>query len=219
MDCVLVDAKQHMDNKIKVRFLGYIWMPSAKRCLLRSLPADVILDNSTGFSFTCDLTDNIAAPWPSSSSVSSVSLCAPEMSLPALPTSQIRNPGNRGGELELLCIVVLKRLVKGLNRFEIGGGVSGNLTLCGDFYLYILMSSLLRGTKLICVLIRQQVITGGHYVCGACFYVHPMQVKQVTHFAALQMVVRLDSRDGVKRKVWAARLSGIGLNSVSPSEK
>ncbi|KAJ6859908.1 hypothetical protein NC651_036281 [Populus alba x Populus x berolinensis] len=62
-------------------------------CLLRSLPADVILDNSTGFSFTCDLTDNIAAPWPSSSSVSSVSLCAPEMSLPALPTSQIRNPG------------------------------------------------------------------------------------------------------------------------------
>ncbi|XP_061948155.1 uncharacterized GPI-anchored protein At1g61900-like [Populus nigra] len=71
-------------------------------CLLRSLPADVILDNSTGFSFTCDLTDNIAAPWPSSSSVSSVSLCAPEMSLPALPTSQIRNPGNRGGELEPL---------------------------------------------------------------------------------------------------------------------
>ena len=50
-----------------------------------------------------------------------------------------------------------------------------------------------------------------HYVCGACFYVHPMQVKQVTHFAVLQMVVRLDSRDGVKRKVWAVRLSGIGL--------
>ncbi|KAJ6371769.1 hypothetical protein OIU77_002147 [Salix suchowensis] len=71
-------------------------------CLLRSLPADVILDNSTGFSFTCDLTDNIAAPWPSSSSVSSLSLCAPEMSLPALPTSQIKNPGNHGGELELL---------------------------------------------------------------------------------------------------------------------
>ncbi|KAJ6371776.1 hypothetical protein OIU77_002152 [Salix suchowensis] len=71
-------------------------------CLLRSLPADVILDNSTGFSFTCDLTDNIAAPWPSSSSVSSLSLCAPEMSLPALPTSQIKNPGNHDGELELL---------------------------------------------------------------------------------------------------------------------
>ncbi|XP_070041719.1 uncharacterized GPI-anchored protein At1g61900 isoform X2 [Nicotiana tomentosiformis] len=57
-------------------------------CLLRSLPADLVYDNSTGFSFTCDLNDNIAAPWPSSSSVTSLSLCAPEMSLPALPTSQ-----------------------------------------------------------------------------------------------------------------------------------
>lgn len=46
-------------------------------CLLRSLPADVIFDNSTGFSFTCDLSDNVAAPWPSSSSISSLSLCAP----------------------------------------------------------------------------------------------------------------------------------------------
>lgn len=57
-------------------------------CLLRSLPADVIFDNMTGFSFTCDLSDNIAAPWPSSSSLSSLSLCAPEMSLPALPVPQ-----------------------------------------------------------------------------------------------------------------------------------
>lgn len=57
-------------------------------CLLRSLPADVIFDNATGFSFTCDLSDNIAAPWPSSSSLSSLSLCAPEMSLPALIVPQ-----------------------------------------------------------------------------------------------------------------------------------
>ena len=77
----------------------------------------------------------------------------------------------------------------------------------------------LSGNQAYCVIIRQQVITGSHYICGACFYVHPMQVKQVTHFAVLQIVVRLDSRDGVKRKVWAARFSGIGLNSVSPSEK
>ncbi|XP_018485351.1 uncharacterized GPI-anchored protein At1g61900 [Raphanus sativus] len=67
-------------------------------CLLRSYPADLIFDNTTGYSFTCDLTDNIAAPWPSSSSMSSLSLCAPEMSLPALPTSQtLRNHGFRGG--------------------------------------------------------------------------------------------------------------------------
>lgn len=72
-------------------------------CLLRSLPADVVFDNSTGFSFTCDLTDNIAAPWPSSSSMSSLSLCAPEMSLPALPTSETsKNSGNRGSGLEIV---------------------------------------------------------------------------------------------------------------------
>ncbi|XP_038723278.1 uncharacterized GPI-anchored protein At1g61900 isoform X2 [Tripterygium wilfordii] len=70
-------------------------------CLLRSLPSDVVLDNSTGFSFTCDLTDNIAAPWPLSSSMSSLSLCAPEMSLPALPTSaRKKNSGCRGGGFE-----------------------------------------------------------------------------------------------------------------------
>lgn len=72
-------------------------------CLLRSLPADVIFDNTTGYSFTCDLNDNIVAPWPSSSSVSSLSLCAPEMSLPALPTSEtMKNPGCRGVELEMM---------------------------------------------------------------------------------------------------------------------
>ncbi|MCD7446630.1 hypothetical protein HAX54_012116 [Datura stramonium] len=57
-------------------------------CLLRSYPADLVYDNLTGFSFTCDLNDNIAAPWPSSLAATSLSLCAPEMSLPALPTSE-----------------------------------------------------------------------------------------------------------------------------------
>lgn len=72
-------------------------------CLLRSLPADVVNDNSTGMSFTCDLNDNIAAPWPLSSSMSSLSLCAPEMSLPALPTSEtLGNSGSRGICLDLL---------------------------------------------------------------------------------------------------------------------
>lgn len=50
-------------------------------CLLRSLPGDVIFDNSTGVSFTCDLNDNIPAPWPSSSSFTSLSLCAPGMTI------------------------------------------------------------------------------------------------------------------------------------------
>ncbi|XP_041026440.1 uncharacterized GPI-anchored protein At1g61900-like isoform X2 [Juglans microcarpa x Juglans regia] len=76
-------------------------------CLLRSLPADVLFDNATGISFTCDLSDNIAAPWPSSSSISSVSLCAPEMSLHTLPTSEaLKNSGCGGGELELLVPII-----------------------------------------------------------------------------------------------------------------
>ncbi|KAK4254823.1 hypothetical protein QN277_007912 [Acacia crassicarpa] len=75
-------------------------------CLLRSLPEDVVFDNSTGFSFTCDLSDNIVAPWPSSSSITSMSLCAPEMSLPALPTSQtLKNMGSNSRGLD--CVVLI----------------------------------------------------------------------------------------------------------------
>lgn len=33
-------------------------------CLLRSLPGDVIFDNASGVSFTCDLSDNIATLCP-----------------------------------------------------------------------------------------------------------------------------------------------------------
>eukprot|EP00250_Pteridium_aquilinum_P011940 c20403_g1_i1 orf=320-1669(+) len=55
-------------------------------CLLRAIPSDVIEDKSTGISFTCDLNDNIAAPWPSSSQ-SSFSLCTSSASLPALPAT------------------------------------------------------------------------------------------------------------------------------------
>lgn len=75
-------------------------------CLLRSLPGDVIFDNSTGVSFTCDLNDNIPAPWPSSSSFTSLSLCAPEMSLPALPISQsLKNIGCNSAGVGLLAII------------------------------------------------------------------------------------------------------------------
>ncbi|KAL0710488.1 hypothetical protein Bca4012_017466 [Brassica carinata] len=86
-------------------------------CLLRSYPADLIFDNTTGYSFTCDLTDNIAAPWPSSSSVSSLSLCA-EMSLPALPTSQTHK--NHGFHDEafgaLRLVIILVPLLHGVVR-------------------------------------------------------------------------------------------------------
>eukprot|EP00249_Psilotum_nudum_P021713 c28216_g1_i2 orf=781-2211(+) len=63
-------------------------------CLLRALPTDVYYDKSSGISFTCDLNDNIAAPWPSSSSLSSFPLCAPSESLPALPN--LKSSGGTG---------------------------------------------------------------------------------------------------------------------------
>ncbi|KAI5431639.1 hypothetical protein KIW84_035703 [Lathyrus oleraceus] len=75
-------------------------------CLLRSLPGDVIFDNSSGVSFTCDLSDNIAAPWPSSSSFTSLSFCAPEMSLPALPISQsLKNIGCNSAGVGFLLVI------------------------------------------------------------------------------------------------------------------
>ncbi|KAH7282614.1 hypothetical protein KP509_35G040100 [Ceratopteris richardii] len=63
-------------------------------CLLRDIPSNVVDDKATGISFTCDLNDNIAAPWPSSSSQNSFSLCASSNSsfpaLPAGPTSGLQ---------------------------------------------------------------------------------------------------------------------------------
>ncbi|CAM0956369.1 unnamed protein product [Alopecurus aequalis] len=78
-------------------------------CLLRSLPTDIVFDNITGISFTCDLSDNIAAPWPSSSSLQSLSLCAPEMSLPALPVNPLSGGSgiSRTGIGILLPVVLL----------------------------------------------------------------------------------------------------------------
>lgn len=79
-----------------------------KAVFLGALPADVVFDNITGFSFTCDLSDNIAAPWPSSSSMSSLSLCAPEMSLPALPVPHIsRSSGNYHDRVGSLAVLLL----------------------------------------------------------------------------------------------------------------
>ncbi|XP_019450846.1 PREDICTED: uncharacterized GPI-anchored protein At1g61900-like [Lupinus angustifolius] len=89
---VLTNVYELCDIDLKDFSLPAYGLPEG--CLLRSLPANVIADNSSGISFTCDLSDNVAAPWPSSSSITSVSLCAPEMSLPALPTWQtLKNIG------------------------------------------------------------------------------------------------------------------------------
>ena len=48
-------------------------------CLLPSLPSDATLDPTSGISFLCDLNDNIAAPWPTTSQVQASS-CNKSMS-------------------------------------------------------------------------------------------------------------------------------------------
>ncbi|GMN58155.1 hypothetical protein TIFTF001_027252 [Ficus carica] len=53
-------------------------------CLLPSLPSDAEYYTSSGVGFICDLNDNIAAPWPSLSSMP-VSFCNRTAKIPALP--------------------------------------------------------------------------------------------------------------------------------------
>ncbi|XP_013608229.1 PREDICTED: uncharacterized GPI-anchored protein At1g61900-like isoform X1 [Brassica oleracea var. oleracea] len=60
-------------------------------CLLPSLPSDAIFDQDSGISFTCDLNDNIPAPWPSSQS--SASTCEKPVTIPALPAAASSQPG------------------------------------------------------------------------------------------------------------------------------
>ncbi|KAK1281233.1 hypothetical protein QJS04_geneDACA018229 [Acorus gramineus] len=55
-------------------------------CLLPSLPSDATLDQSSGVSFTCDLNDNIAAPWPSASQTSASS-CNKSIKFPEIPAA------------------------------------------------------------------------------------------------------------------------------------
>ncbi|KAF6173315.1 hypothetical protein GIB67_027010 [Kingdonia uniflora] len=55
-------------------------------CLLPSLPSDATFDPTSGISFVCDLNDNIAAPWPSASLISSSS-CNKTTKIPALPAA------------------------------------------------------------------------------------------------------------------------------------
>ncbi|KAG4960134.1 hypothetical protein JHK82_036818 [Glycine max] len=55
-------------------------------CLLPSLPSDATFDSVSGISFLCDLNDNIPAPWPSTSQLTSSS-CNKSINIPALPAA------------------------------------------------------------------------------------------------------------------------------------
>ncbi|KAJ7236559.1 hypothetical protein O6H91_Y446800 [Diphasiastrum complanatum] len=54
---------------------------SDQGCLLNSLPTDV-MSNRSGISFTCDLNNNIPAPWPPTSTPA---LCSRNTSVPTIP--------------------------------------------------------------------------------------------------------------------------------------
>ncbi|KAF3503487.1 uncharacterized GPI-anchored protein At1g61900-like [Brassica napus] len=75
-------------------------------CLLPSLPSDAIFDQDTGISFTCDLNDNIPAPWPSSSQ-SSASTCKKTVRIPALPAAASSQPSLYNEGVKRLVIFVL----------------------------------------------------------------------------------------------------------------
>ncbi|PKA46718.1 putative GPI-anchored protein [Apostasia shenzhenica] len=69
-------------------------------CLLPSLPSDATLDSHTGIGFTCDLNDNIAAPWPSGSQTTSNS-CNQSTHYPELPAATSAQFGGDGNIMKL----------------------------------------------------------------------------------------------------------------------
>ncbi|XAR55385.1 hypothetical protein NMG60_11035441 [Bertholletia excelsa] len=73
-------------------------------CLLPSLPLDVTFDKTDGVSFTCDLNDNVAAPWPSSSFVPSS--CNKTMTLPTLPKATSAQSGLYTNEMTLSLLFI-----------------------------------------------------------------------------------------------------------------
>ncbi|KAJ0265800.1 putative GPI-anchored protein [Hirschfeldia incana] len=79
-------------------------------CLLPSLPSDAIFDQDTGISFTCDLNDNIPAPWPSSSQ-SSASTCKKTVRIPALPAAASSQPSLYNEGVKRLVIFVLSMVL------------------------------------------------------------------------------------------------------------
>ncbi|KAJ3674868.1 hypothetical protein LUZ60_005484 [Juncus effusus] len=81
-------------------------------CLLPSMPSDVTLDPVSGVSFTCDLNDNIAAPWATSllsSSASSSCSNKSSVNLPALPaaTSMLNGVGKTTSKISFLASLFL----------------------------------------------------------------------------------------------------------------
>jgi len=79
-------------------------------CLLPSMPSDASFDHISGISFTCDLNDNIAAPWPSSMQAPSSS-CNKSVNIPERPAATSAQNGGNHKNLRLRLLVSLASLV------------------------------------------------------------------------------------------------------------
>ncbi|KAF0931490.1 hypothetical protein E2562_004611 [Oryza meyeriana var. granulata] len=79
-------------------------------CLLPSMPSDASFDPASGISFTCDLNDNIAAPWPSSMQASSSS-CNKSVNIPERPAATSAQNGVNHNRLELSLLIYLGTLL------------------------------------------------------------------------------------------------------------
>ncbi|XP_010930038.1 uncharacterized GPI-anchored protein At1g61900 isoform X2 [Elaeis guineensis] len=75
-------------------------------CLLPSLPSDAMFDPSSGISFTCDLNDNIAAPWPSASGAPT-SFCNKSVNLPELPAATSAHIAENEKDMKLPLLIAL----------------------------------------------------------------------------------------------------------------
>uniref|UniRef100_A0A1D1YFV6 Putative GPI-anchored protein At1g61900 n=1 Tax=Anthurium amnicola TaxID=1678845 RepID=A0A1D1YFV6_9ARAE len=71
---------------------------------------DATYDQFSGISFTCDLNDNIAAPWPSTSQPSSSS-CNKSVNLPALPAATSAQTAGKLGSHEKLALLIPSFLI------------------------------------------------------------------------------------------------------------
>ncbi|PSS14419.1 putative GPI-anchored protein [Actinidia chinensis var. chinensis] len=79
-------------------------------CLLPSLPMDATYDKSYGISFVCDLNDNVAAPWPSSSFLPASS-CTSLPAIPKAPSAQTGLDVNESMFTLLIALIFLGLLI------------------------------------------------------------------------------------------------------------
>ncbi|KAF5726447.1 putative GPI-anchored protein [Tripterygium wilfordii] len=86
------NVTQNVYNLCHIKLMDFT-LQEYSGCLLPSLPSDATYDNSSGLGITCDLSDNVEAPWPFNSSSPSASSCHESTKIPALPSTTSAQDG------------------------------------------------------------------------------------------------------------------------------